>query len=303
MSDSMLDHRPDSPDPILVRPVEPADVARWVAIRNEGDSEPVAVDAFRPWILRQTATSHRFVAQIDGLVVGYAAAMVHPLWPDRLMAGVKVEQASRRRGIGSRLLRAIDSIDLEPPVTFLQAPVLDNDQPSRAWAEGRGFAVGEHRFQSMLSLAGRSFPVVAPSSNIERVSGSDALFAFFSSLIRDAPDGATPPDRDWFFSHLLERSAVFVASEDDEWLGLTILQIRSRKNAYNFFTGVIPRARGRGIARNLKLAAIAEAQSRGIVTITTDNSSANEPMIALNRRLGYLPMPGQWLMHRPLQHR
>jgi GNAT superfamily N-acetyltransferase len=274
-------------------------VSAWVAIRNQDDPEPVTVEVFRSSLLRQTGSARRFVAEVDRQVVGYAATILHPLWPDRLMVGVKVNPPNRRHGIGGSLLQTIDSAVFESDATFMQAPVRDNDPESRGWAEKRGFTFHEHRFQSSLRLTNNQYPPMSDSVHIERVGASDRVYSLFSTLIRDAPDEATAPDRDWFDHHLMERSAVFVVIDNDQWAGLTILQVRSKENAYNFFTGVVPQARGRGFARSLKLAAIAEARSRGIATITTDNSSTNAAMLAVNRRLGYVPHPGHWLLRRP----
>jgi RimJ/RimL family protein N-acetyltransferase len=52
-------------------------------------------------------------------------------------------------------------------------------------------------------------------------------------------------------------------------------------------TGVSRRARGRGIARALKLAQIRAAQAAGFRQLRTQNDVANAPMRRVNQRLGY----------------
>ena len=66
--------------------------------------------------------------------------------------------------------------------------------------------------------------------------------------------------------------------------------------AYNQTTGVLPAYRGRGIASALKAHSIRWAQDIGAETIRTYNHSANVAMLAINRKLGYMPEPG-WICY------
>ena len=52
-------------------------------------------------------------------------------------------------------------------------------------------------------------------------------------------------------------------------------------------TGVARRARGRGVARALKLAQIRAAREAGLERIRTQNDVANVAMRRVNERLGY----------------
>jgi RimJ/RimL family protein N-acetyltransferase len=47
--------------------------------------------------------------------------------------------------------------------------------------------------------------------------------------------------------------------------------------------------RGRGLALAVKLASIEGAARNGITQLATRNDEENEPMLAVNRRLGYRP--------------
>lgn len=64
------------------------------------------------------------------------------------------------------------------------------------------------------------------------------------------------------------------------------------------FTGVRPEQRDRGVAMNLKLAAIEAGRARGFSKIFTKNLSTNGPMPAVNGRLGYRRLPGLWRLRR-----
>jgi RimJ/RimL family protein N-acetyltransferase len=65
-------------------------------------------------------------------------------------------------------------------------------------------------------------------------------------------------------------------------------------------TGVDRMYRGRKIALALKLLAIRWAIEKGASCIVTDNDSQNAPMLAINRKLGYVPRPGIFRLTRQL---
>ena len=67
---------------------------------------------------------------------------------------------------------------------------------------------------------------------------------------------------------------------------------------FNAFTGVRREYRGRGIALALKLLAIDFCCRSGAGRVRTNNDSKNAPMLAINRRLGYLPEPGWYATRR-----
>ena len=56
------------------------------------------------------------------------------------------------------------------------------------------------------------------------------------------------------------------------------------------FTGTARSHRGRGLARVVKLASIRWAARHGIERMLTGNDETNAPMLAVNRRLGYVPV-------------
>jgi RimJ/RimL family protein N-acetyltransferase len=86
-----------------------------------------------------------------------------------------------------------------------------------------------------------------------------------------------------------------VAVEGDRWIGFaTVNLVQANGNAHNEMTGVRREYRGRDIALALKLLAIRYARSIGAREITTSNDSLNAPMLAVNRKLGYIPQNGQY---------
>ena len=57
----------------------------------------------------------------------------------------------------------------------------------------------------------------------------------------------------------------------------------------NIFTGTSREHRGRGLALAVKLATTRWAAENGLTQIVTMNDETNAPMLAVNRRLGYVP--------------
>jgi predicted GNAT superfamily acetyltransferase len=93
-----------------------------------------------------------------------------------------------------------------------------------------------------------------------------------------------------------------LAADGDRYVGLSAVgYFKETNSAYNMMTGVMPDYRGRKIAQALKLLSIRAAQNWGVDSIRTNNDSQNAPMLAINRRLGYVPEPGIYRMARRLE--
>jgi GNAT superfamily N-acetyltransferase len=70
--------------------------------------------------------------------------------------------------------------------------------------------------------------------------------------------------------------------------------------ALHDMTAVRPSFRGRGIATALKRATIAWAIANGLEALETGNDETNAPMRAVNRALGYRPIPDLIGLQGPL---
>ena len=71
--------------------------------------------------------------------------------------------------------------------------------------------------------------------------------------------------------------------------------------AYNENTVVHPDFRGRKIARALKVLAARYALQNGATRLETDNDTRNAPILAINRRMEYQPLPGRYWLVRQLE--
>lgn len=100
--------------------------------------------------------------------------------------------------------------------------------------------------------------------------------------------------RDTFEHPNASREATVVAKRDDEYVGYSSLWLPKQGVPVTLMTGVAPAERRRGIALALKLMTIRIARSRGFAVMRTTNDTANPGILALNKRLGYQPLPA-WL--------
>lgn len=85
--------------------------------------------------------------------------------------------------------------------------------------------------------------------------------------------------------------AYFLARTKDELVAVsTLKRSPSEPDALiQAFTGTVREFRGMGIATELKRRGTAYARTHGFRSIVTGNDSLNQPMLAINRRLGYQP--------------
>ena len=87
----------------------------------------------------------------------------------------------------------------------------------------------------------------------------------------------------------------------EKYVGLSAVGYFASDNyMYNLFTGVDREYRGRRLAQALKALSIRFAQEYGADYIITHNDSQNGPMLAINRKLGYQPLPGVYRMVKQL---
>jgi ribosomal protein S18 acetylase RimI-like enzyme len=135
-----------------------------------------------------------------------------------------------------------------------------------------------------------------------------ALHALYVSVNREVPlpNHIDPALDAAVFADYLERAptslpeACFIAKEGERYVGLCILHANEDDPTclQHLFTGVDAACRGRGVARELKLATIAFARRRGYARIVTAVESNNPSMLALNESLGFVRRSGLVVLER-----
>ncbi len=260
----------------------------------------------------------------SGLVCG-SSRLNHDPWEEEglfdFWIAVKPEQQGQ--GLGSRLFddafTAVSTFNVKELKAFMR-----DDQPEwLRFAQNRGFIIQNHSFGSTIDLAEfdeRPFTALVESveaDNIRLTSLADmgdtetARRMLHAALTAVAPDTPGAPSSDFpsfeAFSEMLNtarwsRSAdQIMAIDGDKCVGFAVVKHNAETNTFlNRFTGVLPAYRGRKIAQALKLMSIRYAKSCGADYIYTNNDSENTPMLTINRKLGYKPQPGHYLLHKQL---
>lgn len=310
-----------------LRPVMlPDDYPQLVRLVNATAAEPTTVERMmeNDRILPAGVIQRRVAAVgPDGGMVGYGVAGRIPSeQPGRFKVRVITDPDHRCHGAGRLLADAVERTALDLGATWFDSHVRDNDPESLAFAQRRGYKVNEHLFDSVLDLT--TFDESRFAGAIEQaqaggirfftyaeVAGEAAahkLYDLSRATLSDTPgaeEEVFPPFDLWQAGFLAVPSTrldcILIAAEGDQWAGFTLVVPNPANGSmYNGGTGVSRAYRGRGLALALKLLSIRKARELGAPYMRTDNHAKNAPMLAVNRKLGYVPRPGTYQLQKRL---
>ena len=294
-----------------------SDAAEMARLYNYTVPEPISpATALEWWTLREGEIRSTILAVNErGKAIGYWD-VDRETWmkPGHFYTKVTVAPDQRRRGLGTKMYGDALCFAREQGATHLESKVFESDTASLKFAEERGFKIVHHSFNSSLDLT--SFDEHRFDQLMDRLHTQG--FRFFSlaeaglteenkrklyevnraSALDNPGNDRTFPDFYAFSKNVFEASwfradTQIIASHADRWIGLSAVAIYpEEKYASNAFTGILQEYRGRGLAQALKLQTILLARREGMSAIRTNNDSQNAPMLAVNRKLGYIPEPG-----------
>jgi GNAT superfamily N-acetyltransferase len=318
-------------DDVTVRPLRGADLAALAAIWNAIHPDaPTSAEEMRHSYDRIDRT--RFVSEWmvavrpggnDVIAYGYYH---HAPWahhPGKYRAGLYVHPEHRRRGVGTRMMRDIlDALEARGAARAMMWTREDHAPGARLL--GRfGFREYVRDFESRLQVAtadvsgarayaeragARGITITTLSDELAR--DPDCLRALYHihcvldmSAPRDDPDAPTPLSYEDFLRFEAQHpltlpDGYFIARHGDLYVGESYLK-RSDGDPYLLkqdLTGVLPMYQGSGVATTLKVYTIEYARRHRYREIRTFNSSANAPMLAVNRRLGFVSQPA-WVAY------
>ncbi|MBN1963446.1 MAG: GNAT family N-acetyltransferase [Anaerolineae bacterium] len=261
--------------------------------------------------------TRRWIAAVDGQPIGVGTyyQLERAYHPQKFFIRIWILPEYRRRGIGTALYDTIRAA-LEPfdPVmlwTDSRAYLPDGIR----FAEQRGFVEWYRSAESFLFLdqfdpapfAGLEDKLRAEGitlSTLRELQASDPdclckLHALEGVLVLDVPGGddRTFPDFETWLRLSVQNEvclpdAWIVAMRGDEHVGMhNMWSDRASDMLYNGLTAVRREYRGRGIATAMKVRAIRWGQANGNSLIKTANAVDNAPMLAVNRRLGFVKQP------------
>ncbi len=311
---------------VVLRELTKNDLPELAALISQVSVEPMSVSQLQDWHARQPEGHiRRCRAAVDdeGQIYGYSL-LQHEAWEEDglFYFEVIVKPERQGQGLGGRLYN--DAMTAVPTlgVKRLKGDVRDDQPDYLRFAQKRGFSIRRHHFESTIELGGfdeRPFTGLVEAveaTGIQFFSLSDVgdteaarrkLHEVNTAVSADSPgsDGGFPSFEE--FNEMFNTVSWFrpegqiVAVDGDAYIGLAAVGYFAETNSmYNMITGVLPAYRGRKIAQALKLLTIRYAKAYGADSIRTSNDSENAPMLAINRKLGYQPLPGIYLMHRQL---
>ncbi|MFC9773767.1 GNAT family N-acetyltransferase [Paenibacillus chitinolyticus] len=257
----------------------------------------------------------------SGKIIGYGCSWRAP-WtaPGTLYQKVLVDPAERKNGIGREIYAKLAAYADENGASKIVGEVRDNDRDSQAYASGRGFVRDRHQFESLIELDGQAAETDGGSADtpkgitlttLAQVRGEEMEKRVYELYRKTHPDIPGSEGEFMWYSQWrkenLEResfdpSLFLLALDGDKPVGAAELyEMKQTNSVYNLYTCVDGDYRGKGIALALKRKSISLAKERGYGYIRTNNDSQNAPMLAINRKLGYVPVPGYYRMFKILE--
>ncbi|BCL12766.1 GNAT family N-acetyltransferase [Micromonospora sagamiensis] len=261
------------------------------------------------------AARHRMLlAEVDGEVVGVArTGLLHEsAEPGLGYANLNVLPQRRGRGVGSALLAAAEERLRAIGVRVAYAKVTD-DPAAVGFAERHGYRRGRATTHLRLDLATGALPAPPALPGVRIASAATLagdprpLYEADLDASRDEP-GDVGMDAtgyaDWRTTYWdrpdLDRTLTTVAICDGVVAAFSFALTDGSIRFQSGMTGTRRAYRGRGLAGAVKRAALHRAAEAGFATALTSNDAGNEAMLAINRRLGYVPVAAEWRYRRTL---
>lgn len=93
---------------------------------------------------------------------------------------------------------------------------------------------------------------------------------------------------------------VVIDTSNGDWVAMSaITRFEGVEYAYNLHTGVDRRYRGRKLGQAVKVQALCYAREvLNVSEVRTHHNGKNLPMIAIDRKFGYVQLPGMFLMEK-----
>lgn len=314
---------------LTLRPADPerdfAQLAAWFTILEDETSTDASLKAY--YEENQARISHKVAEDAAGELLGFYWVARDRLQPEVANFSLFVRPESRSQGTGLALYDALLATMRAGQAHKLRVSIWDDSPDDRAFAEHRGFAERSHALAMTLDLpTWDDRPYDAIVARLERAGfrftsmgalgdtdeAQRKLYALNDITDRETMGGDGAPSWASFedFQQSVCRSnwyrpdgqMVVIDTATGEWAAMSAIS-RFDDYAYNLHTGVDRRYRGRGLAQAVKTLALRYARDiLQVSTVRTHHNSRNAPMIAIDRKLGYVLARGLVSMEKVLWH-
>ncbi|MFJ9819767.1 GNAT family N-acetyltransferase [Streptomyces sp. NPDC101151] len=288
-----------------LQPDVPADTEGYARVRHLALPYILfTADSVRHLVTNSHPDAHfrQLIAVEDGEVIGSAGvSLAHDSTePGQGYLNIYVRPDRIRRGAGGLLTRAAEEHLATIGATRLYTWVLD-EPGNRAFAERHGYTRGRPAHFLRLDLANGTLPPLPEVPlGVELRTAADfaddprPLFELDAEAVSDEPGEVTIEFTDyeaWFeqtWQHpLLDRELTTAAVVDGRPVALSLAYTDGATRYSTAMTGTARAYRGRGLAKLAKIHSLYRARAAGITEAFTGNDAGNDPMIAINKWLGY----------------
>ncbi|MEN6571590.1 MAG: GNAT family N-acetyltransferase [Anaerolineaceae bacterium] len=234
---------------------------------------------------------------------------------------VIVAPQHRFQGLGALLYQDLERAASELQIERLVVDIRDTCPECLAFANHRGFIEKTHRIGMILDLASFNDRVYDPKIESLRAQGfvftnmevlgdtfeaRQKLYTLNNTTAMQTQGSDGKPS--WLSFEDFQKSVcqsewyipaaqfVTIDSATGNWAAMSaITRFEGTDYAYNLFTGVDERYRGRGLAQATKTFALRFARDvLRVDTVRTHHNTHNPPIIAIDRKMGYRQSPG-WI--------
>jgi GNAT superfamily N-acetyltransferase len=315
---------------IVLRPAEPErDFGQIAALISSQEDEKTSEAGLKEDYLKHREQAIRMMAAEDeqGELLGFSWAFRNKLEAGWAQFYLVVKPEQRRQGAGRQMYEDLVRAVEEAQAKKLRVSVRDTCPECRAFAERRGFTEKRHHFAMGLDLD--AFNDRPYDEIIARLEGEGFQFTSMEELgnteeaqrklyiLNDTAATSTPGqdgEYSWASFEDFQKSVcqsdwykpggqmVVIDTATGSWAAMSaITRLDGNDYAYNLFTGVDMPYRGRKLGQAVKVLALRYAREvLNANTVRTHHNTKNLPMIAIDHKLGYAPLPGTFLMEKNL---
>jgi GNAT superfamily N-acetyltransferase len=322
---------------IHLRPAEPEkDFGEIARLLSSQEDAPTSAADLREEYEKQRERAIGMVAAEDehGNLIGFFWAYRNKVELERAEFHLVVKPEQCKQGVGKRLYEDMLQAVGEARAKKLRTSVRDTGPDCRAFIERRGFTEIRHQIGMELNLEtfdDRPYTQGTGSGDaiLSRLKDEGLQFTSMDELgntveaqrklytLNDVASASTPGqggEHAWASFEDFQKSVcgadwykpageiVAIDTASGAWAAMSaITRMEGQEYAYNLFTGVDLPFRGRKLGQAVKVLALLYAKKNlDVKTVRTHHNTKNLPMIAIDRKLGYKLLPGDYLMEKRL---
>jgi RimJ/RimL family protein N-acetyltransferase/L-amino acid N-acyltransferase YncA len=312
---------------IFLRPADPGrdfgQLAAWLSLLENETATELGLQEY--YQKQEERITQRVAVDEQGELLGFYWAVRDRIQSQRVSFFLFVKPEQRGQGIGRRLYAHFARTMQAAQADKLRVNIRDVSPQDRAFAERRGYLEQAHSIAMVLNLdafddrpydaiiarlqsEGFQFTSMEASGNTEEA--QRLLYHLNATTAMETLGGDGSPFWASFedFQQSVCRSdgyrpaaqMVAIDTAGGDWAAMSAIS-RIDDYAYNLHTGVARRYRGRQLAQAVKVRALRYARDvLRVHTVRTHHGSKNLPMIAIDRKLGYVQVPGTVSMEKTL---